>query len=204
MSNEGRYSSYILAVEGRRKAEANLATATKQLDEARGDAARLRAALEAVELRALECERTFNSKNEASDIWRIARAALTGTPAAPAPAPKPIPWQKCQWCGNNTREGEREFCPAWPGTEQKCHEAAPAPGAVLDPLVEAAREVRRVRDAQVAYTRELQRLAAEARKTGKSQSHRIPPRVHDYGDCIAALLTALEGYERAITSTGDK
>lgn len=70
-------------------------------------------------------------------------------------------------------------------------------------LIEAAREVKRVRDSQVAYTRQLQQLASEARATGKSQSHRIPtaPRVHDYGDCIAALLEALEKCERKGTST---
>ena len=64
-------------------------------------------------------------------------------------------------------------------------------------LVEAAREIRRVRQAQVAYTRELQALAAEARRTGKSQTHRIGPRVHDYGNGVELLLLALEDLERA-------
>lgn len=69
----------------------------------------------------------------------------------------------------------------------------------ISALIEAARGVKAVRDRQTAYTRQLQQLAAEARRTGKSQSHRIPtaPAVHDYGDCIAALLAALEKVERS-------
>jgi len=66
----------------------------------------------------------------------------------------------------------------------------------LDAMIEAAREIRRVHEAQAAYTRELQALAAEARRTGKSQSHRIGPRVHDYGNGIERLLIALAAYER--------
>jgi hypothetical protein len=76
----------------------------------------------------------------------------------------------------------------------------PAPAsAVPDPvalLVEAAREIGRVREAQAKYTRDLQGLASEARRTGKSQSHRIPPRVYDYGNGVDALIDALEKYER--------
>lgn len=68
--------------------------------------------------------------------------------------------------------------------------------AVYD-LVKAAREIRRVREAQSAYVRELQELAAEARRTGKSQSHRIQPRVHDYGNGVEMLMLALEKYEKA-------
>jgi hypothetical protein len=67
--------------------------------------------------------------------------------------------------------------------------------AVLE-LVEAAREIRRVREAQIKYTADLQALAAEARRTGKSQSHRVEPRVHDYGNGVEALLEALAKYER--------
>ncbi len=68
--------------------------------------------------------------------------------------------------------------------------------SALMELVDAAREVKRVKDLQVAYTRELQELAAEARRTGKSQSHRIQPRVHDYGNGVDMLILALERYER--------
>jgi hypothetical protein len=68
--------------------------------------------------------------------------------------------------------------------------------AAVDKLVEAAREIRRVREAQAAYTRELQELASEARRTGVSLSHRIGPRVHDYGDGVEMLLLALADYER--------
>jgi hypothetical protein len=69
------------------------------------------------------------------------------------------------------------------------------PKVLLGALVEAAREVRRVNEAQREYTRQLQAIAAEARKTGESQSHRIPPKVYDYGAAVAALLDALEKYE---------
>lgn len=68
-------------------------------------------------------------------------------------------------------------------------------------LVDAAREIRRVRDAQNQYTRQLQELATETRRTGESQAHRIPPRVYDYGDAVASLLEALESYERAALRT---
>lgn len=65
-----------------------------------------------------------------------------------------------------------------------------------DELVAAAREIRRVRLAQAEYTRQLQQLAAEARATGQSQAHRIPPRVYDYGNAVDTLLAALDKYER--------
>jgi hypothetical protein len=63
-------------------------------------------------------------------------------------------------------------------------------------LVEAAREIRRVHDVQAKYVRELQEIAADARRLGQSQSHRIGPRVHDYGNGVDALLAALAKYER--------
>jgi len=69
----------------------------------------------------------------------------------------------------------------------------------VEEMLEAAREIRRIFDAQTAYTRKLQELAAEARRTGQNLSHRIPqdPVVHDYGNGIFALLAALDKYEKA-------
>lgn len=91
----------------------------------------------------------------------------------------------------------------WPRFQRACaalvaSPALPVTAPEVDELVAAAREVKAVHDAQTAYTRELQALAAEARRTGKSQSHRIQiqPRVHDYGNAIASLLEALERLER--------
>ena len=74
----------------------------------------------------------------------------------------------------------------------------------LAELLDAAREIRRVREAQAAYVRGLQELAAEARRTGKSQSHRIQPRVHDYGNGVELLLLALGKYERATQHTQEE
>lgn len=70
--------------------------------------------------------------------------------------------------------------------------------AIAD-LVAAAREIKRVNDAQREYTAKLQALAAEARRTGKSQTHKLKGLsliVHDYGNGVAMLLEALAKFER--------
>ena len=65
-------------------------------------------------------------------------------------------------------------------------------------LVVAAKEIKRVRDAQAEYTKKLCNLAAEAKRTGKNLSHRIPdPVVHDYGTAIERLINALAGMEES-------
>lgn len=66
----------------------------------------------------------------------------------------------------------------------------------LSELLDAAREIRRVHEAQTAYGRQLQELAAEARRTGQNQTHRIPPRAYDYGNGVERLLLALERIDR--------
>lgn len=66
-------------------------------------------------------------------------------------------------------------------------------------LLDAAREMRRINIEQQAYTIRLQQLAAEARKIGTSQTHRIPklpPRAFDYGNAMSSLLDALEKYDK--------
>lgn len=67
----------------------------------------------------------------------------------------------------------------------------------LAKLVEAAREMKRINDAQRAHVVELQMLAAEARRTGENLTHRVQPRAFDYGNAMMDLLGALEKYEKA-------
>jgi hypothetical protein len=57
----------------------------------------------------------------------------------------------------------------------------------------AAQGIREMDRKQREYTRHLQDLAAEARRTGQSQTHRIQPRVHDFGNVVADLIDALGG-----------
>ena len=66
----------------------------------------------------------------------------------------------------------------------------------LTDMVMAAREIRRVSEDHKEYVRGLQKLAAEARKTGESQSHRMTEQAFDYGSGVEALLEALERYEK--------
>lgn len=66
----------------------------------------------------------------------------------------------------------------------------------MDKLIKAARGVREVRNRQAVYTKELQRLAIEARKTKQNLSNRIPDRpVFDYGTAIDRLCDALDEFE---------
>lgn len=51
----------------------------------------------------------------------------------------------------------------------------------LEKLIYAAIELAENMDRQDAYTKELQAIAAKARKTGKSQRHLIQPRAYDIG-----------------------
>lgn len=66
----------------------------------------------------------------------------------------------------------------------------------LADLIAAARQIRAVNNAERAHIVEVQKIAAEARKTGKNLSHRIQPKAFDYGDSVYALLDALERYEK--------
>lgn len=63
-------------------------------------------------------------------------------------------------------------------------------------LIAAARSIRLVNACERAHVVEMQKLAAEARATGKNLSHRIQPMAFDYGDPVAALLDALERWEK--------
>lgn len=70
-------------------------------------------------------------------------------------------------------------------------------GAAVLGLIDAAKEMRRINEAQRKHVVELQQLAAEARRTGENLSHRIPNRAFDYGDAMAKLLAHLHDYEKA-------
>ena len=58
-------------------------------------------------------------------------------------------------------------------------------------IARAAEEIKVQNDKQRAHTIRLQELADEARRTGKSLTHKIPPVAFDYGDSIGHLLAAL-------------
>ena len=63
-------------------------------------------------------------------------------------------------------------------------------------LIAAARHIRLVQECQRAHTVEMQKLAAEARRTGENLSHRVRPMAFDYGDPVSALLDALDRWEK--------
>lgn len=65
------------------------------------------------------------------------------------------------------------------------------------PLTDACDKLRVSVDKRHEYTQKIQELASEARRTGKSQSHRIPsPTVHDVGDRVDEILEALKEIKR--------
>lgn len=67
----------------------------------------------------------------------------------------------------------------------------------LDRLLFAARRIRELRDRQNARVKFIQGLAAEARRTGVSQAHRVSeaPKVTDYGDAIEDLIAAVARFD---------
>jgi hypothetical protein len=76
--------------------------------------------------------------------------------------------------------------------------------AVAD-LILAAGKIRDVNDAQRAYTRKLQELAAEARTTGLPiDKARMPVHAYNYEEGVYSLLDALERYEKATGQTKGK
>jgi molecular chaperone GrpE (heat shock protein) len=73
--------------------------------------------------------------------------------------------------------------------------------AVAD-LILAAQKIKAVNDEQRAYTRKLQELAAEARRTGERiNAARMPVHAYNYEDGVYSLLDALERYEKATGQT---
>ena len=77
-------------------------------------------------------------------------------------------------------------------------EHAEAELAALKRVAESALAIQDKVAAQQDFTRHLSELAAEARRTGTSQTHRIveQPHVHDYGDVIAALCEQLDRWSK--------
>jgi hypothetical protein len=70
--------------------------------------------------------------------------------------------------------------------------------AALKRVAESALAIQDKVAAQQDFTRHLSELAAEARRTGISQTHRIveQPHVHDYGGVIAALCEQLDRWSK--------